>query len=216
MTPTLTTTNIMAFGNSLTFGAISATQLHLQTRVPYPSTLLTLLTARYPQQAITVANEGVPGEYVTDPDTRIRFNDRLTSLGPDLVLIWEGVNDLNAGVSPVMVSWALEDLIMDSQKNGAEVLIARLTPATGTNAAAKQIVPLNDRIDAIASKHGIAPAVDLYGAIMADLGLYLRSDGLHLTPEGYQRVGQEFFSAITSRFEKRPAIPTTVSALTQP
>lgn len=214
-TPTLTTTNILAFGDSLTAGyhhsfVVPTDRYHLT----YPSALAGLLSAQYPQQTITVANGGLEGEAVTDPNTRVRFNGLLASLRPDLVLIWEGINDLNAMVDPVLVSRALEDLIADAQSSGAEVLIARQTPVTGPYAGASQVMTLNGRIDAVATAYGIGPAVDLYGVINADPGTLLDIDGLHLKDVGYQEVGQEFFSVITSRFETltRPATPTAVSA----
>ena len=59
----------------------------------YPADVLTLLAGRYTTQRLSVLDEGVPGEKVSEG--RFRLPRVLTSDRPDALLLLEGVNDLN-------------------------------------------------------------------------------------------------------------------------
>jgi lysophospholipase L1-like esterase len=119
----LSATRFMAFGDSITEGALSTPcpsaaagltphdwllddvrqlRAYANPVSSYPYKLQNMLTVRYPAQAMVVANEGLGGERITDPlwgtsdATLARLRSRLVANAPQVLLLQEGANDLNS------------------------------------------------------------------------------------------------------------------------
>ena len=189
--------SILAFGDSLTTGIAAARS--------YPQTLNTQLTPIYTKGALTVTNSGQPGELASAGVNRLRT---LLQSSPKIVLIMEGVNDLNARVNnpddpnDLSTAWQPFAEWSTGQGVGATVALATLPPQrpgwlllTGRPAASPSLVDtLNAEIRRIASEESVQ-LVDVAAAFNGDIGL-ISADGLHPTQAGYDLIAQTFFNLL--------------------
>ena len=212
--PELTYTRLVAFGDSLTEGKIASVAglRQLAFASAYPGKLQTKLAARYTAQTITVANEGLGGERAEDGVKRLP--GVLRAQRPDLVLLMEGVNDLNAlGASGISrAANAMEDMVRMCKAQGLAVMLAGIPPQRpgGSKAGSVALVaPYNERLRQVALAKG-AEFVDIAAAFGGDLSL-LSSDGLHPNEAGYERIAQTFYDRIVATYE-RPASPAAAAA----
>jgi lysophospholipase L1-like esterase len=236
--PRISKTKFMAFGDSITEGWISCDACAgnvsfgtgwlpfgsraLQSSRPfvvrleksYPTRLREMLTERYPVQEVSVLNLGISGE-LTD-EGLLRLAAELDTLRPDVLLLLEGVNDINlslllapgkpAGVGPLASN--LREMVRVARGRQVEVLLATLTPATdardlGSPGLKAAIADLNAEIRRVAAETGVGPVVDVFGALSTDISL-IGEDGLHPTAAGYARMAETFLAAIVERFESSP------------
>jgi lysophospholipase L1-like esterase len=235
--PLLETDLTLAFGDSITTGTTSQVCDMQGTQVPcgapndvgYPSRLRNLLRARYPKQTdIDVTNAGVPAECVsrsgcTGTSGGKRLLDRLGE-AHDLVVILEGVNDLNIGISNSEIINMLRLMIESAKSQGKKVILSSLTPVkapldnTGTDptlwkAHPERVTSLNASIDALASEQSV-PRVNMFAAFGSGPGAYdcnassscralLSPDGLHPNAAGYSRMADVINAKIVETFEVR-------------
>jgi lysophospholipase L1-like esterase len=207
-TPVLKGTKILAFGDSITEGSISPpaqpTTLEVDPVNNYPALLQAALTERYTSQTITVINGGVGGESVVATG-----EDRLERLvlehRPDVVIVLEGVNDLNQGRTVDSISDALRRGVERARRDGVPlILVSTLLP--GVEGRLKP--PNPDRVDALNDEIRFwtplegAHLVDSYSAFEPMKELLIGVDGLHPTVEGYRRLAEVVFQAIRDRFEE--------------
>jgi lysophospholipase L1-like esterase len=204
--PVLSHTRFLAFGDSLTEGKLSLT-VDLLVDSPqhsYPAKLLALLVERYPTQPITIANEGLGGERVTESFSR--YNAALSTHQPESVLLMHGVNDLNtsdAGRVQAVVD-SLEDHVKQARSRGMTVFVASLPPLGPPKGGCPEcVVPLNERLQNMAHTRG-AIFVDVYAAWGNRPGL-MGADGIHPTEAGYEVIAQTFFEAVRKALE--PPLP---------
>jgi lysophospholipase L1-like esterase len=203
----------LAFGDSITAG-ITADQLSLGTislpvriqTTSYPEYLHGLLQARYTTQTITVHNAGLSGEWAEDG--KVRLPQVLTATSPhDLLILLEGINDLNAlgpGSAPYVRDQLLYMVRYAKSTLGRKVILCTLTPIypningnwPGDPAS---IAALNARLPGVAQAEG-AILVDLFAAFGTNRAL-ISSDGLHPSPAGYQFMAQVIYNAIVANFE---------------
>lgn len=216
--PTLTVSKILAFGDSITEGVDSpplsldawSWNLPLAAGRPqsYPYKLKALIDARYTGQTIDVYNGGWAGRQARDD--RERFSQAVSEGRPDLILLLEGANDLNAplGANEGMnarvdsVVNALEDMVRDAQARRIPVLIATQTPQRpgGPKAGGVELIArFNDTLRTMATKKDV-PVVDLSQLPLSFMG----QDGLHPTEAGYEHIAQIWFETIKSRYENAP------------
>jgi lysophospholipase L1-like esterase len=211
--PTLGLTRILTFGDSMTEGTTSAPVSTLLYRLDaglsrsYPFKLQTLASARYTAQTIQILNAGHAGnEAVND---RGRFSDVIGDARPQLVLLMEGANDLNAPLAPgegvnariaATVS-ALEDMVRDAGFRGVPVMIATLPPQRpgGPKAGAATFLSrFNDAVKTMAGRKGAA-VVDVNAQMtLSEIG----QDGLHPTEAGYQHMAEIWLAAVKAAYEK--------------
>ena len=201
--------NVLAFGDSLTAGAVSVGgQLAVDPSVAYPTDLQMLLQQRYTGQRIVVVGDGVVGE--TALQGAARLPGELAAQRPDVVLLLEGVNDLHGPLPDGGIPEALSGvsmMIQETRRAGIPILVGTLTPANpgalppGTAAL---IVPFNAQLIPLAQASG-ATVVDLYSAFLTDVPDWIGPDGLHLTAAGYNEMAQLFFDAIRTNFDGRAA-----------
>jgi hypothetical protein len=119
----------------------------------YPSYLQQLLSERYTGQSVSVANEGRYGEWAQDGQFRLPVTlDRLQP-APEVLLLLQGVNDLNAlGASGMSRTEAAIESMARAGRQHAARLLATLPPQRRcVRAGSADLIPeLNRRIRAIA------------------------------------------------------------------
>jgi lysophospholipase L1-like esterase len=94
----------------------------------------------------------------------------------------------------------LRDMVRDAQARNIQVFLATLLPQRpgGSRANSPDLIPsANDRIRQMAANQGV-PVVDLYQAFNGSPDPYIGADGLHPTEQGYQKVAQTFFDALSA------------------
>jgi lysophospholipase L1-like esterase len=207
--PRITMTRYVAFGDSMSDGVLGFAPFAVGDPGPsvgYAFKLKRLLEQRYTAQTIVMTDEGVPSEMITVGVARLP-----TVLGrdtPQVVMLFEGVNDMNAGRNAAIpgVVNGLRSMVRTTRGLGMTALVATFLPQRrgGQRAfAVDAIVPANDQVRAMAAAEG-AGLVDLYQAFDGSVDTLIGPDGLHPTEAGYQRIAETFFAVIRSRFEAAP------------
>jgi lysophospholipase L1-like esterase len=127
---------------------------------------------------------------------------------PDALLLLDGANDLvspttstSAGMQAAINSAAeaLQSMVRQGKERGARVLLGTLPPmiAPRLDNVVAAVPTLNARIRSLAAAETVT-LVDLYGAIPPTA---VGADGLHLTPQGYELMADEWFKAIVATME---------------
>jgi lysophospholipase L1-like esterase len=205
--PQLAYTKFLGFGDSQTEGKVSAVP-SVVFPTAYTLKLQSMLQARYTDQTIVVANDGLGGQRVADEETLERFDDALKHEAPQVVMIMDGANDLyglqNDGIGPAID--AIATLGARASARGVQVLLGTLPPmdpAKLKGAGAAAVTPFNAQLAGLAAARNWT-LVDVNAAFKGDLSL-IGADGLHPTDAGYQVVAQAFYDAIVARYESAPA-----------
>jgi lysophospholipase L1-like esterase len=181
----------------------------------YPNVLRTLLANRYIAQSFTVDNAGEPGEGIiaadggTNDATLDRLRAALRARAPQVLLLQEGINDLNQAnhhleiIGPLIK--ALRDMIREGKIVGVRIFLGTLLPVDRNGcrggAAFDLVGPANDEIRALAANEGVT-LVDLHAGFGGVPGPYLGFDGLHPNELGYEKMAQTFLSAIRTTLEQ--------------
>jgi lysophospholipase L1-like esterase len=209
--PQLAKTKFLAFGDSITQGVTSAAPslLIFNPIDAYPLKLQQLLSARYQDQTIGMTNAGKAGEKIDDG--RARLSGVLDANDPQVLLLLHGANDLNnrRGDAIPTIIHGLEDMIGKADRRGIAVFLATFPPQnpSGDNGNGANDVPeLNQKIRALAADEG-AILVDLYAGFGGTWVGYIGEDGLHPTPQGYDRMAEIWRDKIQEVYA-RPA-PTS-------
>lgn len=223
------TDNIMAFGDSNTEGVI-ATECAWIVLPPqtlsllcdsytdggYPSRLQGLLRTAYPAQTITVSNRGVGGERTSEG--RVRLPSTMTA-PQDLVVIMEGINDLNAGVAFGTIVDNLRAMVRTAKNAGKAVMLGTVLPVVtvsypfkgemlpytkGDNVAIEE---LNRRIRIVAGEESVI-LVDFWQSFRnhPNMASLFSADGLHPSAAGYLRMAELVRGHVIQQFDGKPAI----------
>lgn len=203
-------TRYLAFGDSITWGAFSAWDarfLFAAANGGYPERLQAGLNQHHSPQQFTVINEGQPGELATNALNR--FRSVLTTRRPEVVLLLEGVNDLNNGISVPRIGTALGQLLDAAAPNGIPVVIATMFQTYAVTDpdgffrpnGASLIPALNEEIRRVAAGRLNVHLVDLE-PLMQDRQL-VGADGIHLTDAGFAVMASAFLEAIEKAFPVR-------------
>ncbi len=195
--PRLSTSTILAFGDSLTGGSSPPDPID-----SYPAHLRPKLTARYVGQNVAVINDGKAGENASATG-RTRMQTALEVYKPGALLLLEGSNDLLGGSAGATAGLAaLTEMVRAARAKGITVFLATLPPQRlngSRNGVARSIPGFNDSIKALAQREG-ATLVDIYEAMGGD-GRYIGPDDLHPTPQGFEVMAQAFFNALQQKLE---------------
>ncbi|HEY7448697.1 MAG TPA: GDSL-type esterase/lipase family protein [Vicinamibacterales bacterium] len=197
----------LAFGDSMTEGTTSATFQSILTAglaQSYPYKLQDRMRARYTAQTVFVMNGGRAGERATDGVARLP--SVISEAAPNVLLLIEGVNDLNAfggdGIGPAI--GALETMVKFARARGISVFVATLPPQRpgGPKAFSEHLVGrFNNELKRMAPEEG-ATVIDINAGFTLDL---IGEDGLHPTEAGYARVAEIVFDAMRVKFEQAAA-----------
>jgi acyl-CoA thioesterase I len=214
--PRLIGEDIVAFGDSLTEGVTSPRTGVLVLNLPesYPRKLQTLVSLRYVDQNAIVLNEGKAGEPAIEEGTH-RLERVLREQNPDLLLLMHGANDLLARRPTGSIAEAIDEMVAAAQRRGTFVILAGLPPqipGRQRSYAIDDLAPLNDAIRRVAASEGV-PFIDMVAEFGSDLDALVGEDGLHLRPDGYQRMAEIWLAAIAEHFEQASMSPAP-SALT--
>lgn len=218
--PVLLKTTFLAFGDSLTSGEVTeplsdapslpgpfaSLPVRLVPSASYPTQLLGLLTAAYPQQSgISVTTAGRSGELAMHALPRLETEMRTTN--PQVVLLLSGYNDLvaldTAGIPTA--ARGVEAMAKAARLRGAFVFIATLPPPRPPGRLAPPaatVTRYNDRLRVVATGEQ-AVIVDLHAAMRGHEAAYIGHDGVHPTEAGYLQMANTFFAAIKARLEVR-------------
>jgi lysophospholipase L1-like esterase len=196
----------------MTEGVVSTFSLQLLVDVPgsYPQRLRTELSTRYRDQTIDLFNEGKAGEWAEDGSAR--FPDVIRQDTPEVIILMEGANDIGflgrKGISATIGE--LETMVKYAKAHGIPILLASLPPqraGSPKGTAAAFLPEFNKQVRDTAVDEG-AIFVDVFAGFGTTEGL-IGPDGLHPTPEGYERMMQIFFNAIRANFEATVSATTT-------
>jgi lysophospholipase L1-like esterase len=208
--PTISLTQYLAFGDSMTAGEITVIGegglhvLQLFPNLAYPADLRTLLANRYTAQTIGVANAGVKGELTSQGLARLPSS----IFGQQVLLLMEGANDINSGRdADVLTALSnIRSMVRFAKGAGLRVFLATLPPQNPTGCfnpcrtgGAAEVVNYNSGLKTIALSENV-PLVDVF-PLFTNLSTQIGPDGLHPTAEGYQLIANAFFAAIRSALE---------------
>src|SRR5262249_31789304 len=132
------------------------------------------------------------------------------------IILMEGANDLGflgkKGISHTIGQ--LETMVKYARARGLPILLANLPPQRPNSpkgTSADYLSDFNKQVRDTATDEG-AIFVDVFAGFGTTEGL-IGPDGLHPTPDGYQRMMQIFFDVIRRNFEVSPSTvrrsPTT-------
>jgi lysophospholipase L1-like esterase len=230
--PTISVTNFLAFGDSLTEGEWWPGLQYYDPALTnaWPTFLLASLQARYTNQTFVMANDALGGYRAADDVASGRFINSLNSRKPQVVLLLQGVNDLFDNPTPGGVDTlikALREDIRNAKSRNIAVFISTLTAERDPNPGGiddpgfkprhwiidSLLVQANAAIKTMAAAEG-ATVVDGYAITVADPNHMIGADGLHLTIDGYKALAAAFFTAVKAQYEVPAAqAPPTTSAL---
>ena len=203
ITPKISKTKFLAFGDSITEGRCGPKP---NTCPPWTVRFEELLRERYTGQTFVVTNRGLSGEKATEGKDRIL--GELLAYRPEVLLLMEGTNDMTAAFPDGNKAIeSLDTMISIAYANGVTaVFLATIPPIApnGPNNAAIPLVPsLNIRIRALAMRRGV-PLVDVYAALNADVPRYYVGDDLHPTAEGLRLIGETFYASVRAVLDITP------------
>lgn len=192
----------LAFGDSITAGSFDESD-----EPGYPAELEDLLNARGVEAV--VENHGLPGETTGEGLSRI---DDVLDGGGDVLLLMEGTNDVNAGISIETIRFNLDRIAGVAEARGLEVVhgtvIPRL-PSANTDGSNRTTGRLAGAVRDLAWEEGrnLADPFRIFFEEIPDAFATLYAGGndrLHLNAEGYDRLAQVWADVLTGRDEVPP------------
>lgn len=171
LTPLHEQATILAFGDSLTYG----TGADHDTE-SYPSILQQLT-------GLKVVNAGVPGE--VSKEGLNRLPQLLTEIGPDLVILCHGGNDLIRRMDKKQLKANLEQMIALIKDSGAEVMLVAV-PAFGLT------LRIPDLYVELAEKYQLPIETESIPELESEPSL--KSDQVHPNATGYTLLAEDIYS----------------------
>jgi lysophospholipase L1-like esterase len=210
--PMLKASQFVAYGDSVTNGETAPGQTPSYKNVDqaYPAVLQSLLRARYKAQTIMVFAVGIDGQ--TAAQGRQLLASAIAQYHPDVLLLLEGVNDLNQGETPAHVAAYLADDVRIAKNAGVQTVflstILPQTPCPPTTTSPCRSSPESQQaiVDTNVLLRNVAPVVgavlvDNYAALAAAPTMYIGDDGLHPTEDGHHKIAETFFESIKTNLE---------------
>jgi lysophospholipase L1-like esterase len=205
-------TRFVAFGDSITWGAQSNYDLRSIFAAAgggYAERLQAGLNAYHAPQQFVVFNEGVPGEWASDPRTLPRLRAAITNRQAQAVLLLEGINDLSSGAGVSRTVSALGQLVTAATSMGVPVAIATMYPTYVSVSpegsvrpnGASEVAAFNAQIRQFAVGRMNVRLVDLE-SVMNNRS-YVGNDGIHLNDAGYDVMASQFLAVIEAAYPVR-------------
>ena len=217
--PSLTTTGLgatsfLAFGDSITFGTLSSFDgMFLYDGGPqsYPRRLEIGLDAHHAPQNFTVVNVGIGGETAQQGEGRLP--GVLNTHRPQVLLLLEGINDMNGGTSATRAASSVANMVNQARLYNVTVLVATMFQtfeSEDPNGVIREnshdkIVPFNTELKRLVAGLQNVHVVDLYASFGSN-ETYIGGDGLHPSEAGYQRIAQTFEQRIEQIFPVRGSV----------
>ena len=203
-------TRLVAFGDSITFGVMSANDgsyLYAAANGGYVEQLEGALNLLHQPQRFSVINEGLPGELAIN--ALPRFRSMLTTRRPEGVLLLEGINDLSNELGPVTTANALRQMLDAAAQMGIPVAIATMyqtyeaTHSDGSfrENGASSVPAFNAAVRALVRGRLNVALVDLE-PLMRDRR-FVGGDGLHPTEAGFDVMALAFRTVIEAAYPVR-------------
>jgi lysophospholipase L1-like esterase len=149
-------------------------------------------------------NQGISGDTTTGILDRLSFLD---TAKPDTIYFMAGVNDLKRGDNDRDILRNISQIIsrLKRQHPNAQIIVQSILPTRSSQIPNDRIAKLNPLIQELARRQGVE-YLDLQpqfrdgdGSLRADL----TTDGIHLSPQGYQ-VWQSALQRMDQRLAQRP------------
>ena len=215
VTPKISKTKYLAFGDSITYGRCGPKPNECP---PYTIRLGDLLRERYTAQTFTIPGDicqltapayctsGKPGEKATQGQDRLA--GVLDTYKPEVLLLMEGTNDVLFDPFDLdAANDAIENMIDIARNRGVSTIflatIPPIVPGGPNNSAVSKVLEMNNEIRDIAAKKGVF-LVDVFAALNADLSRYYTGDDVHPNAEGLQRIGEAFYAVIREKLDVTP------------
>ena len=180
-------------------------------RVNFVSRIHERLRAVYP--SARAVNLGVGG--ATSADVRARQLDRAIELGPNLVTLAIGPNDITTRVSLAAYEQNLEIIFGRLRRETAAVAVVNLIPDLAVTprfsgsrqreAVGQQTITFNTALERKSRSHG-AELVNLYAVSQREVPLrpeLISADGYHPSDAGYARWAELVWAGIEARIAAR-------------
>jgi lysophospholipase L1-like esterase len=222
---------IVAFGDSLTWGAGSGSTLGTGTSGPtghgtqgdsYPAQLAEL-TGR------TVVNQGICGDMITaatanDPVNAVtRFGDLMTRFPEGTIFVIEiGINDIAAGKASNLVADGYEKMLWDAATAHDPVFVTTITPGNWAKGSKDEIAreQVNTWIRTKAAAAGVTGVIDTEHAVSGvwagtSVPVVYQANGQtinpnsarpHLNPLGYAAMAEAVFNGVVHPAKTEPGV----------
>ncbi|KAH6980681.1 SGNH hydrolase-type esterase domain-containing protein [Ilyonectria sp. MPI-CAGE-AT-0026] len=182
--------SILCFGDSLTQGFHN----YGLGESPYSGTLEKKLKGAFPDRTIVIRTSGVPGDLASSSSFQRRFIQEASSDSYEWVIILGGTNDLGRLLSVDKVFHALESHWNTAIGNGSKVLALTVPEC---KAKPEWLVVNRNELNQQIMSHSrpnfyafdLASHVPYHSLTAAQRTLYW-DDGLHLTADGYEWMGE--------------------------
>jgi len=188
---------IVALGDSLTVGFGSDGGLFYEQEAnPYTDVLIGCIRLDFATSALSVevVNKGVNGDLTEQMVSR--FDSDVLHLSPRIVIILGGSNDLGWGLTPTEVFSNLLQMYTLSLKNAITPIACTVPSILGYDAGIPPRLELNELIRRHCQRTELR-IVDLFSATVDHESRRLdprySSDGLHLSAEGYGKMGEAVY-----------------------
>ncbi len=184
---------VVALGDSLTTGFESYDPFGGTGKsTPYTDFLVDHVTRDFPAGSISVeiVNKGIVGEL--SEQMLARFDSDVIRLSPRVVIVLGGSNDLGWGLAPREVFLNLSKMYRLSLENRITPVACTVPSILGYDEGIPPRLVLNQLLREHCREIGIRCA-DVFSATLekatSRLASQYSSDGLHLSSEGYRKMG---------------------------
>jgi acyl-CoA thioesterase-1 len=206
---------VVALGDSLTVGFQSyGIDEDMGKSTPYTDLLIDRVSRDFPSDSLSIEiiNKGIVGQL--SEQMLVRFGSDVIRLSPRVVIILGGSNDLGWGLAPREILRNLSEMYRLSLENKIVPIACTVPSILGYDEGIPPRILLNKLLQEHCREIGI-PCVNIFRATLdqatSRLAPRYSTDGLHLSSEGYTKMGvviyEEGLRPVLSAMFK-PGIPS--------
>ena len=186
---------IVVLGDSITDGRGTTTDLNNR----WPDDLARRLAANGATSKVAVMNQGIGGNAVASggigPTASARFmRDVLNQSGVKYVVIFEGVNDIGGGATAASITAVFDSMITQARAKSLLIYGATITPFGSNSYYTPEHETARQGVNTYVKSGKFDGYLDFDAAVRDTSNpprlqaAFDSSDGLHLSPAGYQRL----------------------------